>query len=140
MIKIFRVFIPAGVIGLILSELLLIFLCYIAGCALITPTVNPDFSLGIFIAADAGLFRIAVPALCIVASIYIQDLYSNFRIKSFMDLAQQISIAIGGAFLSQALLSYLKQPTWTVPRPGMIFGSVITLVLLPVWRIFYGAS
>lgn len=139
MIKIFRVFIPAGVIGLILSEFLLIFLCYIAGCALITPTFNPDFDLRTFIGDYAGLIRIAIPALCMVAGIYFQDLYSNFRIKGFMDLAEQIFIAISGAILSQFLLSYLKQPTWTVPRPGMFFGSVFVLLLLPVWRVFYGS-
>jgi len=105
MIKIFRVFIPAGVIGLILSELLLIYLCYLAGSALITPLINSDFSLRIFFGEDSGFIRISIAVLCIVAGLYFQDLYSHFRIKTVTVLVQQICLVIGGSFLVQAFLS-----------------------------------
>jgi sugar transferase (PEP-CTERM system associated) len=46
---------------------------------------------------------------------------------------------VGVAFLTQALLSYLKLPEWTVPKYQMIYGSGLTLVLLPAWRLLYNA-
>ena len=50
---------------------------------------------------------------------------------------QQLVHAIGGSFLIQAFLTYLKRPEWAIPKWMMIFGSLLTLVLIPAWRIFY---
>ena len=122
MIQLFRVFIPASIIGLIFSEFLLIFFSYLCGALLITPLINPDFSILVFFTADGGLFQLAAVTACIIAGLYLQDLYSKFRVKSLTVLIQQVCLVIGFAFLIQALLSYLRRPEWTLPRWGMIFG------------------
>ena len=54
MIQIFRVFIPASVLGLVLSEFALLFLSYAAASTLITEFINPEFSPVVFFANDAG--------------------------------------------------------------------------------------
>ena len=138
MVQLFRVFIPVSVIGLIISEFLLVFACYLCGSVLLTQFVNPDFSLLIFVQNEAGLFKIAVVVICIVAGLYFQNLYSNFRVRSLTILIQQLCLVIGCAFLLQALFAYLKRPEWALARWGMIFGSVLTLILIPAWRLVYG--
>ncbi len=137
MIQIFRVFIPASVIGLVLSEFILIFLCYVAGTLLLVPFINPDFSPIIFFSGENGALRIAVVVICIVAGVYFQNLYSAFRVKSVTLLIQQICVAIGATFLIQSTFTYLKHSEWGVPKYSMRFGSTLTLLLVPVWRMLY---
>jgi sugar transferase (PEP-CTERM system associated) len=136
MVQLFRVFIPASIIGLVLSEAVLVFLCYLGGSLLLGATFNPDFTIALFI-DDDGLIKTAFVMVCIVVGMYFQDLYSHFRVKSLTLLLQQLCLVIGLAFLVQALLSYLRRPEWTLPRWGMIFGSALTLLLVPAWRYFY---
>lgn len=138
MIQIFKVFVPVSVLGLLLSEFLLIYLCYLAGTALITSLVNPEFSFIVFTQNEYGLFTIAFLVACIVSGLYFQDLYSNFKVRSLTLLMQQLCLTIGFAFLIQALMTYLKRSEFSIPRWGMIFGSLLTLLLIPAWRIFYG--
>ncbi|HWE48626.1 MAG TPA: sugar transferase [Bryobacteraceae bacterium] len=137
MIQIFRVFIPASILGLIVSEFLLIFLCYVGGALLLTPLINADFSLSIFFQHEGGAYRIAFVVLCIVAGVYFQNLYSMFRVRSLTLLVQQLCVAIGATFLIQSILTYLKHPEWGIPKYAMIFGSLFTLVVIPAWRVVY---
>ncbi len=138
MIQLFRVYIPAGVLGLVLSEFLIIFLCYASASFLLFGFINPDFSPIIFFQTDSGVLRISIIVISIGASLYFQNLYSSFRVTSLTLLMQQLCMALGIGFLIQALFTYLKQPEWGVPKWIMIFGSILTLILLPVWRLFYG--
>ncbi len=137
MIQLFRVFIPASVLGLLVSEFLLIFLCYTGGIFLLAPVINPDFSPAIFFVNDGGFFRIAFVVVCIVAGVYFQNLYSMFRVRSLTLLVQQLCVAIGATFLIQSLLTYLRHPDWGIPKYAMIFGSLLTLVVIPAWRVVY---
>jgi len=139
MIRIFRVFIPVSVIGLVLSEVLIASFCYVAASFLLLEFVNPEFSPIVFFANENGLARISLVVACLISGLYFQNLYSNFRVRSVTVLGQQLCMAIGGSFLIQAFLTYLKRPGWAIPKWMMIFGSVLTLVLIPGWRIFYSS-
>ena len=139
MIRLFRVFIPSSVLGLLLSEFVLIYLCYVAAPFLLNEFVNPDFDAQFFLFSDNGLYRIALIVVCIMAGIYFHNLYAHLRVRSRMLLLQQLCLVVGIAFLTQALLTYLKRPEWTVPKWVMIFGSLLTLMLLPAWRVFYAS-
>jgi sugar transferase (PEP-CTERM system associated) len=138
MIRIFRVFIPASVIGLVLSEALIAFFCYVGASIMLYELINPDFSPVVFFQNEGGTFRIGFVVVVIVAGLYFQNLYSNFRVKSLTLLMQQLCMAIGGSFLFQAFLTYVKKPDWAIPKWMMIFGSMLTLMLIPAWRLFYG--
>src|SRR4051794_12328907 len=98
MIQLFKVFIPVSVIGLVISEFILIFLCYVAGAALIGRFVNPDFSLPFFLQVDYGFLTIAFLVTCVVAGLYFQNLYSNFKVRSVTLLMQQLCLTMGFAF------------------------------------------
>jgi len=134
MIRIFKVFIPASVIALLISETILIFACYCLASFLVLD-VDPQ----VFLLYDNGWPRIAIVVVCLMIGIYFHDLYTQFRIKSRILLVQQFCLIVGIAFLTQAALSYLKLPEWTLPKWLMIVGSGLTLVFLPVWRLLYSS-
>ncbi len=137
MIRLFRVFIPTSVLGLLVSEFLLIYSCYLAATFIFYQLITVEIDAPFFLWNDNGLLRIGWVVLCIVSGIYFTDLYARFRVKSKILLVQQLCLVVGMAFLIQALFTYLKLPTWTIPKYLMIIGSGLTLILLPAWRMFY---
>src|SRR5579872_1034406 len=135
MIRLFRVFVPTSVVALLISEIILIFSCYIASAYLfLLVDVDPE----VFLTDDGGLLRIAAVIVVLVGGFYLHDLYTQFRIRSRLLLLQQVCLVLGLAFLSQALLSYVGRG-WILPRWVMIYGSAFVLVLVPAWRILYSS-
>ena len=135
--QLFRVFIPGNLVGLILSEISLIFVCYLAGSWLVGLLLNPYMVLNTFIFDEGGLIQILLVVGCLTLGLYFQNLYTNVRIKSVTLLVQQICLVIGLAFLIQALFAYARRPEWSLPRWAMIFGSILALFVIPGWRLLY---
>ena len=133
MLRLFRVFVPTSIVALLFSEAILIFACYVLSAFLVQ---EADTFLFFFV-EELGWLRIVFVVFCIMFGVYFHDLYTKLRIRSRVLLLQQISIIVGIAFFTQALLVYGKRPTWTLPKLVMIVGSGMALVLLPLWRIFY---
>ncbi len=133
MLRLFRVFVPTSVVALLFSEAILIFSCYVVSTFLLQ-----DVDAGMFfLVEELGWARIAFVVLCIMFGVYFHDLYTKFRIHSRLLLLQQLSLIIGIAFFTQALLVYAKRPGWTLPKTVMFPGSGMTLIALPLWRILY---
>src|ERR1700683_3645707 len=132
MIRLFRVFVPSSVVALLLSEVILIYTCYVVATFIVLYE-DPQ----VFLFDDNGLVRIAIVVTCLIVGIYFHDLYEQFRVKSRILLFQQMGVVVGVAFLVQALLGYLRLRDWLLPTWLMIIGSAMVLVLLPAWRIFY---
>ncbi len=132
MIRLFRVFIPASVIGLLVSEAILILFSYVLAVFLI-PGTDPE----VFLLDDRGLLRIAIVGGCVMFGIYFHDLYWKFRIQSKVLLVQQFCLVLGLSFMIQALLTYLHLSEFTLPKWIMIIGSGLMLVLVPGWRVLY---
>lgn len=118
--------------ALLLSEVILIYTCYVVATFIVLYE-DPQ----VFLFDDNGLGRIALVVTCIIVGIYFHDLYEQFRVKSRILLLQQMGVVVGIAFLVQALLGYLRLRDLLLPTWLMIIGSAMVLVLLPVWRIFY---
>jgi exopolysaccharide biosynthesis polyprenyl glycosylphosphotransferase len=131
MIRLFKVSIPGNVIALVVSEIVLVFSCYVLA-AYLTIDVAPD----IFLVDDGGLWHIALVVGVIILGIYFHDLYEDYRIRSRILLFQQISLVLGMAFVLQAALSYGRS-SFLLPKWLMVYGSVGVLVLLPAWRILF---
>jgi len=134
-VKIFKVFVPASVIALLICEAIILFGCYIAGLYLAAwlfegPTFAEEFLL------DNGLIRITFVVATIMLGLYFNDLYESFHISSRIQLIQQVCLAVGMAFLAQAFMGYLLAG-WIVPRYTMILGSTIVLMVIPPWRMLY---
>ncbi len=133
MIRLFRVSIPNSVVALLFSDAILLYTCFVIA-AFLALDVDPE----VFLRYDNGWARIAIVALSVMAGLYFQDLYTDFRIKSKALLVQQVGVSVGVAFLVQALLVYLGLQDLFVPTWLMIVGGAMALVLVPLWRVFYG--
>lgn len=134
MIRLFRVFVPTSVLVLIISECLLIFFSYVAASYMVFTQVDPE----VFLFYDGGLTRIGIVAAIIMLGLYLNDLYGDLRVRARIQLAQQLSMSMGVAFMAQALLGYGQQ-TWILPKWLMIYGSAIALAVLFIWRNLYSS-
>lgn len=130
MIRLFRVFIPSSILGLLISETLLIAGCYLLGLA---SQVEP---LGLYLQFENGIIRLALVTLSMVLGLYLNDLYRRVRLDSILVFFQQLCLVVGASFLIQALLSYTHVQV-QMPRTSMMAGSIICIVLIPIWRAIY---
>ena len=131
MIRLFRVFVPTSVVALVLSEIVLIFACFIISTYLVV-----DSDPQVFLLYDGGLSRITLVVVSVLLGLYFQDLYNDFRIRSKTLLIQQLCLVIGLVFFSQALLTYINRDLM-LSRWVMITGCLMLLVLIPAWRLLY---
>jgi sugar transferase (PEP-CTERM system associated) len=132
MVRVFRVFVPTSVLVLIVSECLLLFFSYIATSFMVFDQIDPQ----VFLFYDDGFARIGTVVAVIMLGLYFNDLYGDLRVLSATLLFQQICLAVGIAFVSQALFSYGRQD-WTLPKWLMINGSAASILILFAWRILY---
>ncbi len=130
MIRLFRVFIPASVLALLISECALLLICY----TLASYAGGEDPQL--YFITEGNWWKVLVVVGVIITGLYFQDLYTELRIPSRMVLVQQVCLAIGCALLFLALLGYIKHD-YILGRWMMITGSLAAIVLLPAWRVFF---
>jgi sugar transferase (PEP-CTERM system associated) len=133
MIRLFRVFVPTSVVGLLLSEIILTSFCYILASILVME-IDPVIEF----MYEGGFWRVGFVVLTIILGIYFNDLYEELRVRNGVRLIQQFCLVIGVAFLAQALLGYVNR-YWVVSRWVMMYGSGIAIVLLPAWRMLYSS-
>lgn len=131
MIRLFRVFIPTSVVGLLLIETLLVFGLY---CGVLF--WRDDFSAEIYLLYEGGLGRVAIVTGSILLGLYFNDLYSKLWVRSRVELMQQFCLVLGIAFLLQALFAYIAKPL-TLGRWNMIVGSAAVILIVPQFRIAY---
>ncbi len=129
--RLFKVFFPTRVVGLLFSEIVIIFGCYLAAAYYATETPN------LFLYEDGGFYRIGLVTLCVITGFYLNDLYSQLRVRSKAHLLQQVCFVLGVSFLIQSLLDYARFSEWALPKWTMIFGSLLILVIQPAWRVLY---
>jgi sugar transferase (PEP-CTERM system associated) len=130
-IRIFRVFIPASVVGLLVSEIIIVLACYWVA-SYFTLNLDPYF----YFFAAGNYWKILVVTACIILGLYFEDLYTHLRVVSRILLAQQVCLAVGCALLIMALLGYLRADL-LLGRWLLCLGSLEVVVVLPLWRIFY---
>ena len=131
MVRLFRVFVPASVLALLISEITLIFCCF-SLASYLTQEVDPT----VFLLYDGGVASIGIAVGSIVLGIYFHDLYSRIQVKSRILLAQQLSQVIGIALLAQGVISYLDGDL-ILPRRLMLLASSLTLISVFAWRVLY---
>jgi len=133
MIRLFKVFIPAGTLTLLVSEIILVTSAFVIA-TYIDLKVDPT----VFLLDDGGLIRILLVVISILVGLHFHDLYSQFYVKLQIVLFQQLCLVMGIAFLLQGLIAYVF-PGLRVPIKVMIWGSGITIVAVFLWRIFFSA-
>jgi len=70
--------------------------------------------------------------------LYFQDLYEHLRTRSRIYLLQQVSLVLGAGFLLQAVFNYGRS-TLLLNKWTMMYGSLLVLVVLPLWRLAFYA-
>jgi sugar transferase (PEP-CTERM system associated) len=131
MTRIFRVFVPATAVVLLVSEILLITSAFIIAVYL-TLDVDPWVNL----IYDGGLVHLIPVLVTILVGLHFNDLYSQFYVKSRIVLLQQLCLVMGGAFLIQGVLSYVV-PDLRVSAHVMAVGSVLAVVAIYFWRVLF---
>ena len=131
MIRLFRVFIPASVVALLVSEICLVLACY-GAASFFTLSEDP----AVYLFAEENYWKVLIVGACVILGLYLQDLYSDLRITSRVLLVQQVCLAVGAALLMMAFLGYLR-PDMLLGRWLMIIGSLGVVMVLPAWRIFF---
>jgi sugar transferase (PEP-CTERM system associated) len=130
-IRLFKVFIPASVVALLLSEIVLV-----AGCYLIASFFTLNSSPANYLIEQNNYWKVLFLTACIILGLYFQDLYSEFRIQSRLILIQQVCMSVGCALLAMAFLGYLNADL-LLPRWMVVFGSLGAIIVLPIWRMIY---
>jgi exopolysaccharide biosynthesis polyprenyl glycosylphosphotransferase len=131
MLRLFRVNVTASVAALLASEFVLIYVCYLAATFAWLRT-----DAEVFLTDDLGWLRIFIVVFCLMLGIYFHDLYSNLGERP-RELLQQVGVVAGTAFLTEAMLGYLKLRRLVVPAGPMIAGSALTIVTLMAWRFAF---
>ncbi len=130
MIRLFRVFIPASVVALLVSEVFLVLGCYLL--SLLILGIDPYF----YLFEENNYWKLLVIAGLIILLLYFQDLYANLRIASRVVLVQQVCLAVGSSLLLMAFVGYLN-PDVLLGRWLMVLGSFGLVIVLPLWRIAF---
>ncbi len=130
MIRLFRVFVPASVVALLISEIVLVLACYLV--ALLVLGIDPGF----YLFGENNYWKLLVITGLIILLLYFQDLYGNLRISSRVVLVQQVCLAVGCALLLMAFVGYLN-PDVLLGRWLMVLGSLGVIITLPLWRLAF---
>jgi len=107
------------------------YVCLVLGSFLVN-----DLDFEFFLLEQDGLLRMSLVVVTVLVGLYFQDLYVNLWVRSRILLVQGFSMAIGIAFLFQALLAYVN-PSLMLAHGIMIYGSVLMMLLLPTWRLAF---
>jgi lipopolysaccharide/colanic/teichoic acid biosynthesis glycosyltransferase len=131
MIRVFNVSIPSSAVALAMADAVLLFSCYLFAAWLVL-----DVPLVVFLFEQGGYWHIAFATAVIMIGLNFNDLYESYRVGSRIRLLQQFCLVLGLAFLLQSALIYaswgMLLPKWT-----MVYGSLLVLIVLPLWRIFF---
>src|SRR5689334_22183634 len=146
MIRLLRVFIPAGTLALLVSEILLATGAFVVACYLTIgyPADPTDYLLyGVLVLSDGptphtaetihGIESIDIVVLIILIGLYMHDLYSDIFVKSRIMLLQQLCLVMGMAFLMQGMISYVNRGL-RIPLRVMALGSLFAMLVLYFWR------
>jgi sugar transferase (PEP-CTERM system associated) len=133
MMRFFPVFVPARILALLITEILLVFGSFIVACYVALPVDASDYLLG----DGNGLVNVVLALGSILIGLYLQDLYSDIYVKSRIVLFQQLCLAMGIAFLLQGFVAYLSK--LRMPIVIMMYGSAFSVASIFLWRIFYSA-
>lgn len=134
MIRLFRVFIPKSVVALVLFDALLAYGCFLAASYWFYGE-----SAELYLLYENGLANISIAVVSVILAVYFQNMYTEFRIPSRALLVQQMFLAVGVLFLSQALLAYISLDL-ILSRWVMIVACLLLMVSfgladMPVQRV-----
>ncbi len=133
MIRLFRIFVPLGVLTLLLSEIVIITSAYVAAAYLVF-----DYDPTVFLLYDRGMIRIGIVVVTILLGFHFRDLYTNITGTSNIRLLEDLCVVISLATIGQGVLSYVVRGM-AVPQRMMLLGSALSLIGVYFYRQFHSA-
>jgi lipopolysaccharide/colanic/teichoic acid biosynthesis glycosyltransferase len=133
MIRLFRVFVPASTLALLVFEAVVVVSAFILSIYLFLDLDPTDYLLN-----NLGLVSVTLVSLSVLAGVYLQDLYFQVRVKSRMLLAQQLLMVAGIMFLIQALISVVAPELYLSFRVAF-FGCVMAIAAMFTIRLLFSA-
>src|ERR1022692_1168133 len=142
MIRLFRAFVPASILALLISEILLVTGAFVLASYIILPVAPAETPLPGDYLYDGGWASVLWMVLTILLGLYLHDLYSDIYVKSRIILIQQLCLVMGMAFLMQGLISYLdhtENHILRMPIRVMVLGSSMAMLAIFVWRNLFSS-
>jgi exopolysaccharide biosynthesis polyprenyl glycosylphosphotransferase len=121
---------PTSILVLVLADTLILGALFL----IVTPWTLYDAQT--FLWYDGGWRNTLIVVLLIQVGLYFSNCYDTVRPQHLGDLTQQVCIALGEAFLLEAVIGYARSGL-QLPRWMMISGSVLVLLVYPQWRRLY---
>lgn len=129
--RIFRVYIPGRIVVLVVTEIALVFSCF-----LLAGRINGT-DLQTYLEIEGGYEQLSIATGIFIACLYFRNLYSSVVVKRALTLVQDVLETTGATLLLQALLAYVY-PELSVPQRIMVIGAALACLLVPSWRLLYG--
>lgn len=122
---------------LLLGDAFVIALSFlVSGLLIIQREEFAPYDPGFFMYEDAGLIKISIVTLILLLSMYFVGLHERIRVRSRRQLAEDLVLVYGVAFLVQAFTSYFRI-SFMLPRAIMLLGALLSFAGLMGWRILY---
>jgi len=134
MIRILTLLAPPSILAMFLCETVLIGASYLAA-VYFDRNLNPAQ----FLIDKSGWQSILIVDGLILLGMYFRHLYGAIRIRSRILLLQELLVAVGAAFIAEALMTYFASG-WALPRGVLLMGSGIAVASVCAWRILFGAA
>ena len=135
MIRIFSIVVAARVFTLFLTEIGLLFGCYV-GAAYLDPDIG---DAGVFLQYDGGFLRIGIVIILVLSGLYFSNLYAQLGIRSRVDLFQNLFLIFGATLFGEAFIGYLNRGL-LVPRKVMLLGSLLAIAALFGCRLIFSEA
>lgn len=131
MIRLFRVFIPISTLTLLVAEILLTNLSFLAASYALWDVDPTDYLF-----YDGGVVGIVVVSSIFVLGLYFSGLYSGVYVKSKILILYQLFLVTGLTFLFEGLISSASAQL-RLPIRVMLFGSCLSVLAVYAWRLFF---
>ena len=128
--RIFQVYIPGRIVLFLLTEIALLFACFVVARLIL------GYDVALYLEFEDGYQQIAIAIGMFVTGLYFRNLYSSIVVKSRFALIQDVAQTAGIALLLQAILAYVYPPL-SVPQRTMVVGTFIACLFVPAWRFIY---
>ena len=128
-----RVSNPTAVAILVLVEMALLTVCYFSASFWGLLVDEP----WLYFRYDNGWLQLSLVVIWFQAGLYLLGLYEEPVSFPLTHFAQHLLFVTGTAFLAQALLGYGKLDALQLPQWTMVYGSLMSLLILPLWRMLF---
>ncbi len=128
--RLFRALVPHGVGPLFLAEIMLLSLSFLSLFWLSDSALRNSFFI------EEGAAPIVIAVATIMFSMYMVNLYATPRVRSRLELLQQLCQAFGLSLIVQSVLSYARKDL-ILPKWFMLGGCLIGFVVIFAWRLAY---